>query len=124
MSDPAKSAASRPPTARAPLASFLRGRISEVWARFLLAIAGLVLAFGAALLSSVTRESGSLWATVILSSVALLLATVVGLTTVPYLARRVARARVGNAFDYDVTRGGIAHVVTGVLIGIAALNTG
>jgi uncharacterized protein (DUF58 family) len=92
--------------------------------RFLLAMAGLLLAFGAALLSNLTRESGSLRATVILSSVALLLATVVGLTTVPYLARRVARARVRNAFDYDVTRVGIAYVVTVVLIGIAALNTG
>src|SRR6202035_2892952 len=29
-----------------------------------------------------------------------------------------------NAFDYDVTRVGIAYVVTVVLIGIAALNTG
>src|ERR1700683_4800516 len=124
MPDLRKPAASRQPSSRAPLPAFLRGRISEVWARFLLAIAGLVLAFGAALFSTVTRESGNLWATVILSSVALLLATVVGLTTVPYLARRGARARVQNAFDYDVTRVGIAYVVTVVLIGIAALNTG
>ena len=124
MPDLAKPAPSRPPSGRGPLAGFLRGRISEVWARFLLAIAGLVLAFGAALFSTVTRESGNLWATVLLSSVALLLAAVVGLTTVPYLARRGARARVRNAFDYDVTRVGIAYVVTVVLIGIAALNTG
>jgi uncharacterized protein (DUF58 family) len=124
MPDLAKSAASRQPDGRGRLAGFSGGRISEVWARFLLAIAGLVLAFGAALFSTVTRESGNLWATVILSSVALLLATVVGLTTVPYLARRVARSRVQNAFDYDVTRVGIAYVVTVVLIGIAALNTG
>jgi len=61
---------------------------------------------------------------VILASVALLLATVVGLTTVPYLARRVAGARIRNAFDYDVTRVGIIYVVVVVLIGVAALNTG
>ena len=98
--------------------------IPEVWARFLLAIVGLGLAFGAALFSTVTRESGNLWATLILASAALLLAVVVGLTTVPYLARRVAVARIRNVFDYDVTRAGIVYVVTVVVIGIAALNTG
>jgi len=101
-----------------------RLEIPEVWLRFLLAIVGLGLAFGAALLSTVTRESGNLWATLILASVALLLAVFVGLTTVPYLARRVAAARIRNAFDYDVTRVGIIYVAVVVLIGIAALNTG
>src|SRR5690349_10643730 len=85
--------------------------IPEVWLRFLLAIAGLVLAFGAALFSTVSRESGNLLATLILASTALLLATVVGLTTVPYLARRVRITRVRDAFDYDVTRVGIAYVL-------------
>lgn len=99
-------------------------RIPEVWMRFLLAIVGLILAFGAALFSTVSRESGNLWATVILASGALVLATVVGLTTVPYLARRIAGARIRDAFDYDVTRVGIIYVVVVVLIGIAALNTG
>jgi len=98
--------------------------ISQVWARFLFALLGLILAFGAALFSTVARESGSLWATVIFSSVALLLAAVVGLTTVPYLARRVAGNRVRDAFDYDVTRVGIAYVLAILVIGIAALNTG
>ena len=92
--------------------------------RFLLAIAGLVLAFGAALFSTVSRESGNLWATLILASAALLLAAIVGLTTVPYLMRRVEAARLRDAFDYDVTRVGILYVVVVLLIGIAALNTG
>jgi uncharacterized protein (DUF58 family) len=103
---------------------FQRWGISEVWVRFLLAIAGLVLAFGAALFSTVARESGNLWATLILASAALLLATIVGLTTVPYLARRVAAARIREAFNYDVTRVGVVYVVTVLLIGIAALNAG
>jgi uncharacterized protein (DUF58 family) len=103
---------------------FPRFDIPEVWMRFLLAIVGLVLAFGAALFSTVAREAGSLWATVVLASVALILAVVVGLTTVPYLARRVAGGRVRDAFDYDVTRVGIIYVMTVLLIGIAALNTG
>jgi uncharacterized protein (DUF58 family) len=98
--------------------------IPEVWVRFLLANVGLVLAFAAALFSTVARESGNLWATLILAGVALLLATIVGLTTVPYLARRVAGGRVRDAFDYDVTRVGVIYVATVVLIGIAALNTG
>src|SRR5437870_10029223 len=106
------------------LPRWLKLQIPEVWVRFLLAIAGLALAFGAAMFSTVSRESGNLWATLIFASMALLLATIVGLTTVPYLARRVAASRVRDAFDYDVTRVGIIYVVTVLLIGIAALNTG
>src|SRR5260370_42052793 len=86
---------------------FLHLEIPEVWVRFLLAIVGLTLAFGAALFSTVSRESGNLWATLVLASAALVLAVIGGLTTVPYLARRVAGARVRDAFDFDVTRGGI-----------------
>ena len=92
--------------------------------RFLLAMAGLVLAFGAALFSTVSRESGNLWATLILASAALVLAAIVGLTTVPYLARRIEAARLRDAFDYDVTRVGVIYVIVVLLIGIAALNTG
>ncbi|MGA8489822.1 MAG: DUF58 domain-containing protein [Terriglobales bacterium] len=103
---------------------FLHLDIPEVWVRFLLAIVGLVLAFAAALFSTVARESGNLWATLVLASAALLLAVIVGLTTVPYLARRVAGAGLRDAFDYDVTRVGIVYVGIVLVIGIAALNTG
>src|SRR5713101_4945387 len=124
MSDPVTSAG----PAQAPhipsRARFLPFAMSDLWIRFLLAIVGLVLAFGAALFSTVAREAGSLWGTLVFSSVALALATIVGLTTVPYLARRVAGGRVRDAFDYDVTRVGIVYVLTVLLIGVAALNTG
>jgi uncharacterized protein (DUF58 family) len=103
---------------------FLHLDIPEVWVRFLLAIAGLTLAFGAALFSTVSRESGNFWATLVLASAALLLSVIVGLTTVPYLARRIAGARIRDAFDYDVTRVGIVYVAIVLVIGIAALNTG
>ncbi len=108
--------------ADAPRLSWLG--LSQVWVRFLLAIAGLALAFAAALFSTVAREAGSLWGTFIMASVALLLATFVGLTTVPYLARRVAAGRVREAMDYDVTRAGLIYILISVVIGIAAINTG
>jgi uncharacterized protein (DUF58 family) len=98
--------------------------LSQIWVRFLLALVGLVLAFGAALFSTVSREAGSLWGTLILASLALLLATFVGLTTVPYLARRVVASRLREAMDYDVTRAGLIYILTSVLIGIAALSSG
>jgi hypothetical protein len=98
--------------------------IPEVWMRFLLAIGGLGLAFASALFSTVSREAGSLWATLVFASLALLLAMFVGLTTVPYLARRVAAGRVRNAFDYEVTRAGFVYFFAVFVIGVAALNTG
>jgi uncharacterized protein (DUF58 family) len=109
-------------SAAAPRLPWLR--LSQVWVRFLLAIVGLMLAFGTALFSTVARESGSVWGTVILASAALLLATFVGLTTVPYLARRVVATRMREAMDYDVTRAGMIYILISVVIGIAAINTG
>jgi uncharacterized protein (DUF58 family) len=106
------------------LSAFLQGDLPEVWIRFLLALVGLMLAFGAALFSTVARESGSFWGTLIFASAALLLAIIVGLTTVPYLAKRVAGRRIRDAFDYEVTRAGILYVGVVLLIGIAAVNTG
>jgi uncharacterized protein (DUF58 family) len=98
--------------------------LSQIWIRFLLAIAGLMLAFGAALFSTIMGESGNIWGTVILASAALLLAVFVGLVTVPYLARRVVASRVREAMDYDVTRAGLIYILISVVIGIAAINTG
>ena len=103
---------------------FPRLGLSQVWVRFLLAIVGLMLAFGTALFSTVAREAGNIWGTIILASAALLLATFVGLTTVPYLARRVVATRVREAMDYDVTRAGMIYILISVVIGIAAINTG
>ena len=124
MADPVISAAPAPADTIRSRARFLDFEIPEIWKRFLLALLGLMLAFAAAMFSTVARESGSLWTTVILASIALTLAVVVGLTTVPYLARRVAGGRVRDAFNYDVTGVGIIYVVTVLLIGVAALNTG
>ena len=97
---------------------------SGAWLRFLAAALGLALAFAAAIFSTASRDSGNVLATIILASIALLLATVVGLATVPYLARRVEATRVREALDFEVTRAGAIYVGIVLIIGIAALNTG
>lgn len=112
-----------------PFADREPGKVSgwglpEVWLRFLFAVGGLALAFGAALFSTVSREAGNLWATLIFASLALLLAMFVGLTTVPYLARRISIGRVRNIIHYEVPRAGLAYFLAMVVIAIAAINTG
>ena len=73
--------------------SVFAGLEREALIRFFAALLALTLAFGAALFSTVTRDAGNVIGTAVLASVALLLAGWVALTTVPYLARRVAIAR-------------------------------
>ena len=97
---------------------------TDLWVKFALGFLGLALAFAAALFSTVSREAGNMWATLVLSSVALILATLVGITTVPHLARRVAAGRLRDAVDFEVTRTGVVYAVMTVLIAVAALNTG
>jgi uncharacterized protein (DUF58 family) len=106
------------------IVQWLHSTSAEVWAKFLLALVGLGLAFGAALLSTASGEAGRVWASVVLASVALLMAAFVGLVTVPYLARRVAIERLRQTFHYEVTKAGVIYVLVTLLIGIAALNTG
>jgi uncharacterized protein (DUF58 family) len=110
--------------ARSGALAWLRSASAEVWAKFLLALVGLGLAFGAALFSTASGEAGHLWVSVILASVALLTAAFVGLVTVPYLARRVALERLRQTLHYEVTRAGMIYVLVTLVIGIAALNTG
>jgi uncharacterized protein (DUF58 family) len=96
----------------------------EAWVRFIGALFGLAFAFVAAIFATAFRQSGNFMMSVLLASFSLLLAVSVGITTVPYLARRVAAARVREALDYDVTREGVAYIMLVLVIGIAAMNTG
>lgn len=105
------------------LKSILSNVDGEAWLRFGLSVIGLALAFLCALLSTVARESGNLAATTLFAVTALLLAGAVGWTTVPYLTRRVASGRFQNAFNYEITKEGIAYLGVALVIGIAALNT-
>src|SRR5258708_20123135 len=104
------------------LAHWLQSATGEVWAKFLLALVGLGLAFAAALFSTVSRDAGNLWGTVILASISLLLAALVGLVTVPYLARRVALERLRETFNYEVTRAGVLYVLVTLRTPLAASN--
>ena len=108
---------------RAYLKSMLASVDREAWQRFFMAVAGLGLAFAAAVFSSVARERGNMLATAIFATSALLLAGIVGLLTVPFLARRVAAARMKDAFDYELTREGMAYLGVSLVISVAALNT-
>jgi uncharacterized protein (DUF58 family) len=112
------------PASNSGAAAWLQSASAEVWIKFLLALVGLGLAFGAALFSTALGEAGKPLASVILASVALLMAAFVGLVTVPYLARRVAVERLRQTFHYEVTKAGVVYVLVTLVIGIAALNTG
>jgi len=105
------------------LKSLLANLDREAWLRFLLALAGLALAFAAAVFSSAASEAGNVAATAVFASVALFLAGLVGALTVPYLARRVVLARVREAMHYKFTREGVAYLVAVLIIAVAALNT-
>jgi uncharacterized protein (DUF58 family) len=102
----------------------LRGVDRGAWLRFFIALFGLALAFASALLSTASGEAGDALATAVFASLALLLAGVVAISTVPYLARRVVTHRVRDALNYDVTREGLVYLALTLLIGVAALNTG
>jgi uncharacterized protein (DUF58 family) len=102
----------------------LRAVDRGAWARFFIALFGLALAFASALLSTASREAGDVLATAVFASSALLLAGVVAVSTVPYLARRVVASRVRDALNYEVTREGLVYLTLILLIGVAALNTG
>jgi len=102
----------------------LHGVERGAWVRFFVAIFGLALAFASALLSTASREAGDALATAVFASSALLLAGVVAVTTVPYLARRVVAHRVRDALNYEVTREGLVYLALTLLMGSPALNTG
>ena len=108
-----------------PVLPLSRTPIPEIWRRSLIAVLGLGFSFAAALFSTVTREAGNIAATAVLAGASLLVSVWVGMTTVPYLARRVVSgARWQDSFDFEVTRAGIVYVLATLLIGVAALNTG
>jgi len=106
------------------LFGLFRQENSGAWLRFLLAAIGFTVALAAAVFSTAARDAGNGIATVVLASLALLVALAAGLGTVPYLVRRIGARRVRDALDFEVTRAGVLYVLVVLLIAIAALNTG
>ena len=106
------------------LAQWLQSATAEVWVKFLLPWSAWLGFRDGVVLHRVARCRQCLGDRHSGVHFVLLLATCVGLVTVPYLARRVAVERLRESFDYDVTRAGIIYVLVTLVIGIAALNTG
>jgi len=94
------------------------------WRRFFLALFALTLAFFLAVYSSALREVGRLreafWAAVI----ALVLAAIIAVKVVPYLARRTALERWMVKIEFEFTREGAIYLMLIAVITVAALNTG
>ena len=109
---------------KATIQSLLDKVDRKAWKRFFMALAGLTVAFGAALYSTVARDSGNLILTAILASFALLTAGLVGILTVPYLARRVAAHRLRERFQYEFGKEFAIYLGAVLVIVVAALNTG
>jgi uncharacterized protein (DUF58 family) len=107
---------------------FVRYQLAHVdraaWRRFFLALCALSFAFFLALYSALLRETGrlrwSFWSAVI----SLVLAGVVAVKVVPYLARRTALERWMIKIEFEFTREGVVYLGLICVIAIAALNTG
>lgn len=94
------------------------------WRRFFLALFALTLSFFLALYSTVLREGGHGELAAWTAAFSLLVAGVVAVKVVPYLARRTALERWMMKIEYEFTREGAVYLVIIAVIAVAALNTG
>src|ERR1700689_5285855 len=91
------------------------------WRRFCLALFGLGTSFFLALYSTALRESGHIEAAVAAASLSLLVAGIVAIKVVPYLAHRTALERWVPKLDYEFTREGVVYFLIIIVVAIAAL---
>jgi hypothetical protein len=94
------------------------------WRRFLLALFALSLSFFLALFSGVLNHTGRHGLGVLCAALSLLLAGIVAVKVVPYLARRTALERWMVKIEYEFTREGAVYLMIIAVIVVAALNTG
>ena len=94
------------------------------WRRFWLALFGLGVSFFLALYSTALREAGHTDGAVAAAAMSLLLAAIVAVKIVPYLARRTALERWMMKVEYEFTREGVVYFLIIMVIAIAGLNTG
>jgi hypothetical protein len=94
------------------------------WRRFFLALFALSFAFFLAVYSTALRETGRLREAFWAAAVSLVLAGIVSVKVVPYLARRTALERWMMKIEFEFTREGAIYLMLIALISVAALNTG
>ncbi len=94
------------------------------WRRFFLALVALSLSFFLALYSTALRETGRVELAAWTAGLALILAGIITVKVVPYLARRTALERWLIKIEYEFTREGAVYLLIIAVIAVAALNTG
>ena len=110
------------------LRSLMRERLERIdrpgWRRFFLALLGLAVSFFLALYATALHDSGRYGISATVATLSLLLAGIVAVKAVPYLARRTALERWILRIEYEFTREGGIYLGVIVVITVAALNTG
>lgn len=109
-------------------AAVARDRLAHIdragWRRFFLALFALGLAFFLAVYSAALNETGRHGLGATAAALSLLLAGIVAVKAVPYLARRTALERWMLKIEYEFTPEGMVYLVAIAVIVVAALNTG
>jgi Protein of unknown function DUF58 len=94
------------------------------WRRFFLALFALTLSFFLAVYSGVLNLSGHRGLGATCAGLSLIIAGIVAVKVVPYLARRTALERWMVKIEYEFTREGLVYMLIITVIIVAALNTG
>ena len=94
------------------------------WRRFFLALFALGLSFFLALYSATLNETGRHGLGATCAALSLILAGIVAVKVVPYLARRTALERWMVKIGYEFTREGMVYLIIIAVIVVSALNTG
>ena len=106
------------------LGHMLRQIDAAAWRRFFQAVLGLGAAFFLALFATALGQQGLFRQAAVVAFVSLLLAAVVGVRVVPFLARRTALRRLMARVEYKMTGEGVVYLLMIAVIAVAALNTG
>ncbi|MFZ0961291.1 MAG: DUF58 domain-containing protein [Terriglobia bacterium] len=94
------------------------------WRRFFGALFGLGMSFFLALYSTALRESGHPEGAAAAAALSLVIAAIVAIKVVPFLARRTALERWMMKVEYEFTREGLVYFIIIMVIAVAGLNTG
>jgi uncharacterized protein (DUF58 family) len=128
MRPPARSKASSKLGLRARLPAWVQQSLASVdkpgWRAFAISIVALAFAFLLAMYSTIFAQQGRVIATGLCALSALGLATYVGFTAIPYLARRTQIEWLQVSLDYKLTNEGWAFILLILMLAVAGLNTG